>query len=109
MSSSLNHDSSFVAAYEKGMKKSEYWSPTFDDSLDLIAKLPSIVARIFHNTYRNGPAGLPKLDMDADLIENFNNALGYGDNEGMKEYLRLYIALHADVSTFVERPLRDQS
>lgn len=27
---------------------------------------------------------------------NYVDMLGYGDNEGMKEYLRLYIALHGD-------------
>lgn len=28
-------------------------------------------------------------------IGNYVNMLGYGDNEGMKEYLRLYIALQS--------------
>lgn len=30
------------------------------------------------------------------LEGNYANMLGYGDNQGMKEYLRLYISLHGD-------------
>ncbi|KAG8696668.1 hypothetical protein FRC09_008329, partial [Ceratobasidium sp. 395] len=31
-----------------------------------------------------------------DLVGNYVNMLGYGDNKSMVEYLRLYIALHGD-------------
>ena len=42
----LNHDSVFSAAYEKGIKKSEYWTYALEDSLNLIARLPALAARI---------------------------------------------------------------
>ena len=33
----LNHDSAFAKGYQEGMPKKEYWGPTFEDSMDLLA------------------------------------------------------------------------
>lgn len=63
----LNHDSQFQAAYEKGMKKSEYWAHTLEDCLTLIARLPALAARIYRNVYKPGVA-LPALDKNLDLV-----------------------------------------
>jgi hypothetical protein len=63
----LNQESSFQAAYEKGIKKSEYWEYTLDDSLKLIARLPVIAARIYRNVYRQG-SDIPAIDKDLDLV-----------------------------------------
>lgn len=65
--SALNHDSKFVAAYDQGIPKSEYWTHALEDSLDLIAKLPSLAARIYSNVYRDG-AALPPIDKDMDVV-----------------------------------------
>ncbi|KII89205.1 hypothetical protein PLICRDRAFT_53670 [Plicaturopsis crispa FD-325 SS-3] len=91
----LNRDSSFQAAYEKGIKKTEYWSHTLDDCINLIARLPALAARIYRNVYRPGQP-LPAINKDLDLVGNYVNQLGYGDNKDLTEYLRLYIALHGD-------------
>ncbi|KAG6818175.1 hypothetical protein H0H87_000080 [Tephrocybe sp. NHM501043] len=91
----LNRESSFQAAYEKGMKKSEYWTHTLEDCINLIAKLPAIAARIYRNVYKPGDV-LPPINKDLDLVGNYSNLLGYGNNESLTEYLRLYIALHGD-------------
>ncbi|KAF9005585.1 citrate synthase-like protein [Cyathus striatus] len=91
----LNHDSSFQVAYEKGIKKSEYWTYALDDCLSLIARLPSIAARIYRNVYKDGST-LPSINKELDLVGNYANMLGYGDNHSLTEYLRLYIALHGD-------------
>ncbi len=32
--------SEFAAAYSKGIRKTEYWRPVLEDSMNLIAKLP---------------------------------------------------------------------
>jgi hypothetical protein len=40
-------ESKFAKAYEAGLHKSKYWDPFFEDSLDLIAKLPTIAAMIY--------------------------------------------------------------
>ncbi|KAF8311582.1 citrate synthase [Clavulina sp. PMI_390] len=91
----LNHDSKFVEAYDKGMKKTEYWTYALEDSLNLIAKLPALAARIYRNVHHPGKS-LAAIDANEDLVGNYANMLGYGDNQGMKEYLRLYITLHGD-------------
>ena len=44
--------SKFAAAYEAGVHKSKYWESTLEDVLDVIAKLPSIAALIYRNTYK---------------------------------------------------------
>jgi citrate synthase len=63
----LNHDSKFVVAYDKGVKKTEYWVHALEDSLDLIAKLPALAARIYRNTYHPRKP-LPAIDKDQDLV-----------------------------------------
>ena len=64
---SMNHDSKFQAAYERGMKKPEYWSVMLEDCLSLIAKLPALAARIYRNVYNPGKP-LPKINKDLDLV-----------------------------------------
>ncbi|CAL1704397.1 unnamed protein product [Somion occarium] len=91
----LNQDSAFAAAYEKGIKKTEYWTHTLDDCVNLIAKLPALAARIFRNVYNPGKP-IPAINKDLDLVGNYVNMLGYGDNHDLTEYLRLYIAIHGD-------------
>lgn len=63
----LNHDSKFVEAYDKGMKKTDYWTYALEDSLDLIAKLPALAARIYRNVHHPGKT-LAGIDKDQDLV-----------------------------------------
>ncbi|PCH38081.1 citrate synthase [Wolfiporia cocos MD-104 SS10] len=91
----LNKESAFAAAYERGIKKSEYWTYALEDSLNLLARLPAIAARIFRNVYAPEKP-IASLDKDLDLVGNYVNMLGYGDNQDLTEYLRLYIAIHGD-------------
>ncbi|KAI0054185.1 citrate synthase [Auriscalpium vulgare] len=91
----LNHDSVFQKAYERGMKKTEYWTYALEDSLTLIARLPALAARIYRNIYKPGNE-LPAIDKSLDLVGNYTNLLGYGANKDLTEYLRLYISIHGD-------------
>lgn len=61
----LHQESSFAKAYNSGVKKSEYWDYTFEDSNDLIAKLPNIAAKIYRNVYKvnNSIYFLPIIDI----------------------------------------------
>lgn len=96
--SALNHSSAFAKAYEKGIDKKDYWEPTFDDSISLLAKLPTIAARIYQNCYK-GKASLPaQVDPEQDWSYNFAAMLGKGgkENENFQDLLRLYLALHGD-------------
>jgi citrate synthase len=63
----LNHNSHFQMAYEKGMSKSEYWTHTLEDCINLIARLPALAARIYRNIYKPGMS-LVAIDKDLDLV-----------------------------------------
>lgn len=96
--SALNHTSKFAKAYEKGINKADYWEPTFDDSISLLAKLPTIAAKIYQNAYRGGGALPGKVDPEQDWSYNYAAMLGRGgkQNENFQDLLRLYLALHGD-------------
>lgn len=96
--SALNHGSVFAKAYENGLNKAEYWEPTFDDSISLIAKIPTIAAKIHQNAYLGGGPLPAKVDPEQDWAYNFSAMLGKGgkENEGAQDLIRLYLALHGD-------------
>jgi len=96
--SALNHTSVFAKAYEKGINKAEYWEPTFDDCISLLAKLPTVAAKIYQNAYRGGGVLPAEVDLNQDWSYNFAAMLGKGgkENEGFQDLLRLYLALHGD-------------
>jgi citrate synthase len=82
--------------YEQGaLSKANYWEPVFDDSIQLLAKLPTIAAKIYQNTYI-GSGPLPEIDVEQDWSYNYAAMLGKADNEGFVDLLRLYLALHGD-------------
>lgn len=89
----LNHDSKFAKAYSEGVHKSKYWEYVYEDSMDLIAKLPVVAATIYRNVYRDGKVGAidPKLDWSA----NFCKMLGFEDKQFV-ELMRLYLTIHSD-------------
>ena len=90
----LEHESAFAKAYAKGMKKTEYWGHTFEDSMDLIAKLPTIAARIYQNVFKGGKVA--PVQKDKDYSFNFANQLGFGENKDFIELMRLYLTIHTD-------------
>lgn len=96
--SALNHESKFAKAYEKGLSKADYWEPTYEDSISLIAKLPTIAAKIYQNSYRGGGALPAEVDPEQDWSYNYAAMLGKGgkENEGFQDLIRLYCALHGD-------------
>ncbi|MEP7142025.1 MAG: citrate (Si)-synthase, eukaryotic [Ferruginibacter sp.] len=89
----LQTESSFAKRYAAGMNKKDYWEATFDDSMDLIARLPRIAAYIYRRKYKHGdhiqPNGL------LDWSGNFAHMMGY-ESEGFKELMRLYMTIHSD-------------
>jgi len=90
----LNHDSAFAKAYQDGLSKKDYWDPVFEDCMDLIAKLPNIAGRIYRNVFGRGK--LPLIDPHKDYSHNLATLLGFGENFGFIELLRLYITIHSD-------------
>lgn len=96
--SALNYESKFAKMYEKGLNKADYWEPVFDDTISLLAKLPTIAAKIYQNAYKGG-GPLPAMpDARQDWSYNFAAMLGKPgkENEGFQDLLRLYLALHGD-------------
>lgn len=89
----LQTESNFAKEYAKGINKKDYWDPIYDDSMDLIARLPRIAAYIYRRKYKNNehiqPNGL------LDWAGNFAHMMGYED-ESFKELMRLYMTIHAD-------------
>ncbi len=89
----LQTESQFAKNYAAGMNKKDYWESVFDDSMDLIARLPRVAAYIYRRKYKNGehiqPNGL------LDWSGNFAHMMGY-DDESFKELMRLYMTIHAD-------------
>ena len=90
----LEHESSFAKAYAKGMHKSQYWEHTFEDSMDLIAKLPTIAAKIYRNVHKDGKVA--PVQKDKDYSYNLANQLGFADNSDFVELMRLYLTIHTD-------------
>ncbi|KAL0277176.1 UNVERIFIED_CONTAM: hypothetical protein PYX00_004542 [Menopon gallinae] len=90
----LNSESKFAKAYAGGVHKSKYWEYVYEDSMDLIAKLPVVAAAIYRNTYRDGK-GVGAIDPNKDWSANFTSMLGYTD-EQFVELMRLYLTIHSD-------------
>jgi len=90
---SLRNDSEFTKAYRSGIHKSQYWDPTFEDALNLIAKLPRIASYIYRRNYHNEDyiEPLPNLDWSA----NFAHMLGFSNSE-FTDLIRLYMTIHSD-------------
>lgn len=89
----LQKESLFSQKYREGMSKMEYWDPMFEDSMNLLAKLPMIASYIYRRSYKDDkhiPAD-PKLDWGG----NFAHMIGVED-EKFKDLMRLYLVIHSD-------------
>lgn len=64
----------------------------YEDSMDLIAKLPCIAAKIYRNLYREG-SSIGAIDSNLDWSHNFTNMLGYSETQ-FTELMRLYLTIH---------------
>ncbi len=90
---SLRNESKFSEAYKSGVSKKDYWESVFEDSLNLIAKLPRIAAYIYRRNYHNDQHIKPKKGLDWSA--NFAHMLGFSDSE-FTDLIRLYMTIHSD-------------
>ena len=51
---SLQTGSVFARRYAEGMNKTEYWDATYEDTMNLIARLPRVAAYIYRRSYHGG-------------------------------------------------------
>lgn len=89
----LQNHSTFFKAYQSGVNKAKYWEYYFEDSMDLLAKLPHICATIYRHKYKNSQLIEPNHNLD--WAGNFSHMLGY-NNHQMMECIRGYLSIHAD-------------
>ncbi|XP_017041234.1 probable citrate synthase 2, mitochondrial [Drosophila ficusphila] len=90
----LTAQSKFVEAYNKGAKRGVYWEYTYEDSMNLIAMLPTVAAAIYNNVFKDGE-GSRELDEEEDWSGNYCRMLGLSDKDFV-DLIRLYMVLHAD-------------
>jgi len=91
----LEEGSKFRQHYNEGMGREEYWEICLEDSLDLLAKIPTLTAGVFRIRYEDGKL-IPR-DPQRDWSANFAHMLGISDPSGnLANLMRLYLGLHAD-------------
>ncbi len=90
---SMQTGSVFARRYNEGMNKSEYWDATYEDTMNLIARLPRVAAYIYRRTYHSGNHIQP--DISLDWGANFAHMLGI-EGSDFKNFMRLYLTIHAD-------------
>lgn len=90
----LNSESKFAKAYSEGVHKSKYWDMCYEDTMDLIAKLPTIAAIIYRNLYCGGTAPC-SIDSKKDWSHNYCSMIGFDDPKFV-ELMRLYLTIHTD-------------
>eukprot|EP00268_Persea_americana_P004738 TRINITY_DN1152_c0_g1_i7.p1 TRINITY_DN1152_c0_g1~~TRINITY_DN1152_c0_g1_i7.p1 ORF type:complete len:475 (-),score=91.63 TRINITY_DN1152_c0_g1_i7:352-1776(-) len=89
----LQVQSEFQKAYDKGIPKSKFWEPTYEDSLNLIAKVPIVASYVYRRIYKDGD--IIPADDSLDYGANFSHMLGF-DSPKMQELMRLYVTIHSD-------------
>ena len=89
----LQTQSIFAKRYDEGMPKSAYWDATYEDSMNLIAALPTIAAHIYRRKYADGNIIEPNDRLD--WAANFAHMMGFEDYD-FKNLMRLYLTIHAD-------------
>ncbi len=89
----LQTESNFAKKYAEGMSKKDHWEAVFDDTMDLIARLPRIAAYVYRRKYKENihinPNGL------LDWAGNLAHMMGFED-ESFWELMRLYMTIHSD-------------
>ena len=88
----MQRESLFARRYNEGMSKKDYWDPMYEDSCNLLAKLPAIAAFIYRMKYKDDTpiASDPDLDFGGDFAHMMGIAPPYDD------VARMYFILHAD-------------
>jgi citrate synthase len=89
----LATESIFQKAYRAGVNKKYYWDSTYEDVMNLIAKLPHIAAYIYRRNFYNEKHIEPNPHLD--WAGNLAHMMGF-DSEDIRRLFRLYMVIHAD-------------
>jgi citrate synthase len=91
----LQNDSKFAQAYAAGKaNKDNYWELALEDSLNCIARSPSVAAMVYRRLV-SGKSDIAPIDKNLDWTANFCNQMGMQD-PGFHECMRLYLSIHVD-------------
>jgi citrate synthase len=91
---SMQTGSVFARRYEEGFSKADHWDATYEDTMNILARLPRIAAYIYRRTYHNDDH--IESNITLDWAGNFAHMLGVTPNPDFKSLMRLYLTLHAD-------------
>jgi citrate synthase len=88
----LQRESFFAKKYAAGLPKTEFWDPTYEDAMNLLAKIPEIAAYIYAKLYRDGKyiQSNPSLDFGGNFAHMMGIKSPYDDVS------RLNFILHSD-------------
>ncbi len=86
-------ESIFQKAYRAGINKKYYWDSTYEDVMNLIARLPHIAAYIYRRNFHNEDYIEPNPRLD--WAGNLAHMMGFNTEE-VKRLFRLYMVIHAD-------------
>ncbi len=90
---SMATESIFQKAYRAGVNKKYYWDSTYEDVMNLIARLPHLAAYIYRRNFYNDKHIEPNPRLD--WAGNLAHMMGY-DSEDIHRLFRLYMVIHAD-------------
>lgn len=91
---SMEKESEFRKAYDKGISKDKMWEPMLDDCLNIISRVPQIAAFIYRKKFNKGDMISP--DNKLDWAANLAKMLGVKDDGTFGKLMRLYMVLHSD-------------
>jgi citrate synthase len=91
----MQKESVFHKDYDTGIRKEDYWKPTLEDALNIVAKLPGIAAGIYRVRFNKGEV-IP-ADPESDLSRDYAHMLGQEfEKEDFYDLIRLYLVAHCD-------------
>ncbi len=88
----MSRESFFAKKYEAGLNKNDFWDSTFEDSMNLLAKLPEIASYIYAKLYRDGKT--IHSNPNVDLGHNFAYMMGI--DPPYDDVSRLNFIIHSD-------------
>jgi len=91
----MENESYFRKRYTEGMPKTEYWEPTLEDAMRVMATIHTIAAGMYRIRYKKGDLIPPSKTVD--WAADYARMLGLPPKKGeTAKMMRLYLTLHCD-------------
>ena len=88
----MQRESKFAQNYKESYDRMTAWESMYEDSTDILARIPAIAAYIYRMKYRNDTPIAPNPDLD--LGGNFAHMMGI--DPPYDDVARMYFILHSD-------------